>query len=97
MTAGLALVSLPELAAAWGLSVRTVQRWIAQDRAAGHAVRETRHRRNRARRIRLYPLEDALAVLARHRPCVVPVKRKNSLGLDATLQRDTAPRRAAGA
>ncbi len=63
----LRLVTYPELATAWHVSVRTVHRWLAQDQAQGFRIRLAVRRVNAARRYVVIRAVDAEAVLARHR------------------------------
>jgi predicted DNA-binding transcriptional regulator YafY len=64
----LRLVTYADLADAWGVSIRTVQRWIAADQAQGYRVRYSVRRVNAARRYVVIRVVDAEAVFIRHSP-----------------------------
>ncbi len=66
MVSDLRLVTYQELATAWRLSPRTIQRWVSQDEKQGIRVPRIRRRIDRHRRVVFMPVAVAEALLHRH-------------------------------
>ncbi len=62
----LRLVTYQELATAWRLSPRTIQRWVSEDEKQGIRVPRFRRRVDRHRRVVFLRVAVAEALLARH-------------------------------
>lgn len=66
----LRLVTYQELAAAWQLSPRTIQRWVSEDEQRGIRVPRVRRRVDKHRRVVFMRASVAEALLQRHVPGV---------------------------
>ena len=64
----LTLVTYQELAVAWKLSPRTIQRWVQEDERRGIRVPRIRRRLDRHRRVVFLRVSVADALLRRHWP-----------------------------
>ena len=69
----LTLVTYDELAVAWKLSPRTIQRWVSEDEKLGIRVPRIRRRVHRGHRyVVLMRIEVAEQLLVRHLPGLAP-------------------------
>ena len=67
-TDGLQLVTYADLASAWQLSPRTIQRWVWEDEKHGIRVPRIRRRLNGHRYVVMMRVQVAEQLLSRHMP-----------------------------